>query len=387
MNSAACIVCGGNDWLPFPDPSPSKSITTSGIILDEPLGKSQCAACGMVQRTGHRYLADTDFYEKRYTGYHRRPGNVFFNRLRYAGLARWLAESIGNYVPQSILDVGCGQGLTLAELAPLYPNAAIAAIEPSAEDAEQAARRGFQVQVRKLDSMHPPDRQYDLVYSNHVLQHTADPVDFLRAMRGTASDDGRIVITLQDASIPNSELLYCDQNFAFLPQHLAALCQAAGLRVLSWRAAPDAADLKYSQLIVCGKGAQPLSAPAPTLSQEDLRSLYRGRTEYLEAWPRIEDYLLQETAGSATIYNFGAGMFTCLLACYCEQYWQRVASCAMDGFSGECLGKQVVPLEELPPSPDAAVVLGARPAIQRDLASRIADLGWRVIRWDNFVEG
>jgi hypothetical protein len=94
---------------------------------------------------------------------------------------------------------------------------------------------------------------------------------------------------------------------------------------------------------------------------------------------------LGETAGADKVYNFGGGMFTYLLACYCRGYWRRVAACTVDGFSGECLGKPVVPLETLPSGAGGAVVLGTRPAIQEQLADRLALLGRRAVRWDHFV--
>jgi hypothetical protein len=271
----------------------------------------------------------------------------------------------------------------------LYPNTAIGAIEPSEEDAEQTRSLGIQVYTQKLDLTHLPDRKYDVVFSNHVLQHTSNPLDFLTAMREAAHNDGRIVVIVQDASIPTSELLYSDQNFSFLPQHLAKLCYAAGLRLVSWCPAPSVDDLKYSQLIVCAKEDrvkfQP-HVPLPILDDEALRRLYCARAEYLEAWARIDDHLLWKTQGASKIYNFGGGMFTYLLACYCEQYWQRVESCTVDRFSGECLGKRVVALESLSPVAGGAIVLGTRPAIQKELAARNASLGWRAIRWDNFVD-
>lgn len=59
-----CVACGNQNWLSLPDPHPSRSITTSGMMVAEPLGKSHCANCGLVQRTRAKFLGLTDFDEK-----------------------------------------------------------------------------------------------------------------------------------------------------------------------------------------------------------------------------------------------------------------------------------------------------------------------------------
>jgi SAM-dependent methyltransferase len=391
LNMPACVGCGDREWIELRDPSKSKSITTAGCIIDEPLGKSQCAACGMLQRTRYRYLADTDFYERSYLGYHARPGNTLFNRQRYGSLARWISASIGDYAPKSIVEVGCGRGGTLCEMKAIHPDAEIEAIEPSVEDAATARELGFRIYTQKLDLAHLPNRTYGLAFSSQVLQHTSDPVAFLTAMRDIADDDGLVVLIVQDASIPTSELLYSDQNFSFLPTHLERLTQAAGLRLLSWQPAPVWNGLMFSQLVVCSKyeckGPELSGGPPPGADHQHLQDLYRKRTKYLEAWPRIEDYLLWKTTGVQNVYNFGGGMFTYLLACYCEEYWKRVVSCAVDGFAGRCLGKDVIALEALRQIEGDCVVIGTSPAIQKELAARVTSLGWDAVRWDNFIDG
>src|SRR6266849_5886660 len=116
MPSEQCIVCGSREWLRLPDPSACRSVTTSGIIIDETLGKCQCSCCGLVQRTEYRYLGNTDFYERQYASYYDRPGNEIFNRERYADTARWVSSAYRDSQPDSIVEVGCGRGWTLREM-------------------------------------------------------------------------------------------------------------------------------------------------------------------------------------------------------------------------------------------------------------------------------
>lgn len=389
MSMPQCIVCGSHQWLRLPDPSSSRSVTTSGCFVDETLGKSQCATCGIVQRTEHRYLGLTDFYENRYNTYYQRPGTQVFNAARYAEIAQWVSACIGGFIPDSVFEVGCGRGWTLAEIRKIYPQASVGGIEPSVDNSEEARKQGFQVLTGKLGPDNVPAGRYDLIFSNHVLQHTTDPRGFLQVMGELVSDRGLIVLTVQDSSTPSNELLYSDQNFSFMPQHLVGLAEAVGLDVLSWRRAPDTDGLRLSQLMVCGRkntGHASLQRDqVPELDEGFLPRLYGRRTEYLEAWPRIEDFLCWKTRKNQLVYNFGAGMYSYLLACYCDRYWDRVTACTLDRFSGEFAEKQVVPFEELRLSDGDCAVLGTRPAIQKLISSRIESGGSEAVCWDNFV--
>lgn len=390
MSGDQCIVCGSRQWLRLPDPSARRSITTSGVIIDEPLGKCQCLRCGLGQRTEYPYLGDTDFYERQYANYYERPGTEIFNQQRYADIARWVSAANGDRKPDSIVEVGCGRGWTLREMQKIYPQAKIEGIEPSLANGEEARKAGIHVVTGKLDEHHIPERQYDLVFSNHVLQHTTDPVGVLKAMGAITSNRGLVIVTIQDASNISNELLYSDQNFSFLPSHLVGIAEKAGLRVLSWKRAPDCDSLRFSQMVVCARQdseSETLPGPVPQAHDSVLADLYQQRVQYLEAWSSIDDHLCRKTDGHQNIYNFGAGMFSYLLAGYCEAYWNRVTSCIVDNFAGQCVGKSVLPLGQVSIGDQDCIVMGTRPNIQKQLATRLLSYGWKTVCWDNFVEG
>lgn len=385
-----CVVCDSEDWLRLPDPSKSKSITTAGLIVDEPLGKSQCRKCGLVARTEYRYLGDSDYYENYYSPYYERPGTEFFNKERYAEMARWLSTAVAPYKPASVIEVGCGRGWMLRELAKMYPEAKIDGIEPSVRNSDEARRHGFKVWTQKLDPANLPDSRYDLVFSNHVLQHTTNPIGFLTAIGQLIGKEGLALVAVE-ASGTSNELLFSDQNFSFLPAHLVTLAEKAGLKVFAWHAAPDDGQLRFSQMIVCGKidasRSESLGGGLPKHDAQALTNLYERRVQYLEAWRRIDEFLCWKTKSRRAVYNFGGGMFSYLLACYCEEYWSRVTSCVVDRFSGVCVGKDVLPLETLRATANDCIVTGTRPSLQKQLVARLQTLGWETVSWDNFIDG
>src|SRR5712691_8024200 len=92
-----CPVCGGSCFNALPSPWPF-SMTTAGRFIPEPLAKEQCADCGMLLRTAHCFLGETDFYEKNYAFFDR-PGAAVFDRPRYDTMAAWICGALNGYQP------------------------------------------------------------------------------------------------------------------------------------------------------------------------------------------------------------------------------------------------------------------------------------------------
>src|SRR4051794_2097975 len=103
----ACQICGSTEWLDLPNPVADRAVTTTGRIIDEPLGKAQCVHCGFGQRINAGFLGLTDYYESDYASYYDRPGATPFHLARYRILAEWMGTALNPLQPSTILDVGC----------------------------------------------------------------------------------------------------------------------------------------------------------------------------------------------------------------------------------------------------------------------------------------
>src|SRR5713226_7144088 len=110
---AFCQICGSGEWWDLPNPVKERSVTTTGRIINESLGKAQCANCGFVQRVHAQFLGLTDYYEQDYAKYYDKPGAAQFHNARYRVLAEWMASVLHPLYPSRILDAGCGQGWTM----------------------------------------------------------------------------------------------------------------------------------------------------------------------------------------------------------------------------------------------------------------------------------
>jgi len=379
-----CIVCNGKLWYDLPSPSSTQSMTTSGVFNPEPLGKSQCCNCGLVQRTEFDYLGLTYFYETKYASYYSRPKQFDFNKSRYLELAEWVKKALPDITPNSILEVGCGQGWTLNAIKGIYPEARLEGVEPSETNSENARKLGLDVNSCKLDSFIPIDnRKYDLVFSNHVLQHTTNPIEFLQKCKQLLAEDGHIMITVQNSSYPSSELLYSDQNFSFLPYHLIELGNKIGLETVIHNESPQSDALLFSQIIVYRKAKNKLSENLKPSSSE-LNLLLNKKNSYLNLWKMLDNFLCYKIQGYDNVFNLGAGLFSYLLACYAPNYWNAVTACVVDDYEGTFLTKNVVDFKNIEKKYNDIIVLGVRPFIQDFLFEKVTQKGFECVKWNNF---
>lgn len=91
-----------------------------------------------------------------------------------------------------VLEFGCGTGGLLNHIAPAVRE--LEALEVNEASAKQARALGHQVYA-SLDEL-PADRPYDVIVSNHVLEHIADVVSTLKVLRRFLVPGGRFVTKL-----------------------------------------------------------------------------------------------------------------------------------------------------------------------------------------------
>ncbi len=380
MTTDKCVVCGKSDWRSLPSPTANLMITTAGKLVANSFGKCQCGRCGAVQKVRGGRLADTDYYERQYT-YYDRPGAQAFDVTRYRALARWVEDAVAPLRPSSVFDVGCGRGGTLRYLREAWPQTRFAGIEPSADAVTEACALGFDVGEGRLTMDMPVSQRFDLVFSNNVLQHTTDPVEFIRIQARLLAPDGWLVLSCPDGTKPSVELLMADQNFSLCPPHLDAIAAKAGMRVERRLPCPGG-PLRNEQLAVMRPG-EPEAVNLPT--REAIDATLGQLVSYLDAWAGLDARLVEATAGASRVFNFGGGLWSYVLAAYCPQYWARVECCLVDGFAGRCIDREVKPFDSVPLSPDDILVLGTNPYVQPKLANRFAAAGLRAVAWNDVI--
>jgi SAM-dependent methyltransferase len=378
-----CLVCDSSSWYRIPDPCEGRAVTTAGVIMNESLGKSQCSRCGFMTRTESRFVGESKFYEENYISYYQRPGAATYDRHRYDAMAQWLQRSLSGFEPKRILDVGCGAGWSMAAMKRLYPDAIIEGVEPSHSNSKAAMEAGFTVHVGRASSKLDLSPKYDLVYAKNVLTHVVDIVDFLKGLAGLVTKNGRIVLITVDSTVPTNEFLWCDHNFSFLPFHIKALAEKAGLTFLGFEKNPDDVTILHKQIVVLAlnggaKAAGQLEWPEEIVDSSVLLS---ERLEYVNKWKALRSRLDATTRSYDRVFNFGASMWTFLLAGNCPEYWDKIERCTVDGADGLCVGKIVSPFSKIDFTEGDAIVLGLNPRTQETFSKRFDGAKYDVLTW------
>lgn len=180
-------------------------------------------------------------------------------------ISRLHLPSSGN----SILDVGCGDGLFFDELSK-FGN--VEGVEPDrtliSKDGPHAAR----IHCGPFDESFQPAKKYNLILMLDVLEHLRDPEAAVRRAISLSAENGAILIT-----VPAFRSLWTNHDALnyhvtrFTKSSFAAVARQAGLKIETMRYFFHwLFPLKLAQRMiekVSGSAPKPPSIPGPTANQ------------------------------------------------------------------------------------------------------------------------
>ena len=177
-----------------------------------PLNLVLCKACGLGY-LNPRWNAESyfDFYSNEYDSYYRPAliseintkdpeNNPIIHRLR-----------INNLLPTdftNVLDIGSGAGENILNVQKLFPNANLFAIEPSEESQKNLTDNGIKVISTDANSDWEKGNEgkYSLIILRHVLEHFLNPVEVLKKIQASLSNDGLLYIAVPNNLRPTKNL-------------------------------------------------------------------------------------------------------------------------------------------------------------------------------------
>ncbi|MBE6105752.1 bifunctional 2-polyprenyl-6-hydroxyphenol methylase/3-demethylubiquinol 3-O-methyltransferase UbiG [Anaerovibrio lipolyticus] len=145
-------------------------IDTSKFFTTEKLELRQCVDCRM-EYYPYGQEGDADFYE----AFSRRDGYYVQDKYEY----KWLLRKICEINPQSILEIGCGEGYFLDHLKDSF--------EVRATEHNPAAIEILKSKGIELDE---DGKTYDLICSFQVMEHVKEIGDFLNWLMGKLNPQG-----------------------------------------------------------------------------------------------------------------------------------------------------------------------------------------------------
>jgi hypothetical protein len=194
-----------------------------------------CATCGFAWNRA--FISDRVIYDQDYNN--DQMGSARFRAHADAMLDRVLSR-VPQGLPFSLIEVGCGQGAFLAELARSGCFASLTGFDPAWRGKDGVPLNGFTVHRRYLESdtlvAAPPGNLF--VVSRHTIEHVANPLRFLRTIRAVMnSSEGRLFLETPDIewiirAFQPQDLFYEHCSIFSRGAMLAALA-AAGFETLS----------------------------------------------------------------------------------------------------------------------------------------------------------
>src|SRR5580698_7610857 len=183
MDVERCWLCGSEAIRPLPQIPSGRSVTTDGHLLEAPWRKYQCTACALVLSDPTAALRGAAFsYEESYDFYDR-PEMRAFERARYQNYANWVTSFLERRRPQTVLEVGCGNGWVLELLRESHPSIEFAGLEPSAAACRRGNEAGLDVEQGTVDDHPQSEKRYDFIYCANVIEHVVEPARFVGGFR------------------------------------------------------------------------------------------------------------------------------------------------------------------------------------------------------------
>lgn len=241
-----CPLCGGGQSNLF-DQRAVKTGDSASVETDRRLVSTGsikvtnrlCGGCGLVYQSPR--MADNElqqFYEQEYRLlYQGSEGPTPKDLAVQQGRAKALLKFARPRLPQAEgalmrhLDIGCSAGLLLQEFQAAYHYQPMG-IEPGDAYRNYAAQKGLQV-VASLEEL-PVGLKFNLISLAHVLEHLAEPLDYLQTLRQEwLNPSGYLLL-----EVPN---LYAHDSFeiahlvSYSPHTLQQTLQQAGYEILAFQ--------------------------------------------------------------------------------------------------------------------------------------------------------
>ena len=178
------------------------------------------------------------------------PGEIIYLRKQYeeSALTRWFTDHRDRRVFSFILpeykrivDIGCGEGITLEKMVKVYAGKEVSGIDAEEENISICRSLGLPVQQGSVYDLHFDEGSVDCCTMTDVIEHLDEPERVLRELSRVLRGKGRLIIVFpHDRLFTLARLLTFKFKQAFYfpghvrqwtPGSMARALEAAGFRI------------------------------------------------------------------------------------------------------------------------------------------------------------
>jgi SAM-dependent methyltransferase len=317
FDPVACDLCRQTPTTPVVD-LPGPSMLSDCRAFGRPLRKVRCAECGLV-RNAEPFAAGelSAHYRESYQLASRGAAadSLFFTPTgpvpRSRVFADWIIHAIERTAvrePQTILEVGCGEGRLLERLAKRWRTSRVRGLDLSPRAVAAARAHGQEVHV---GGYHDAPGDADLIVAVAVIEHTPSLRDFLATLRTRLAPGGMLVCAQPCQDRGSSDIFIADHLFHFDSGHITRLAADVGLReTLREVGTPLVSDFALHVLTSDQPRQAPWSEP-PASTGEKLTAQI---TMWLRRFRAVDAWL--ERRPTAPIAVWGVGQTFSMLRVY-----------------------------------------------------------------------
>jgi SAM-dependent methyltransferase len=199
-----------------------------------------CNCCSLVQKLpSTEWLTEINDIYHEYSAYSVAGGEEQLVLDSTAGILLKRSEVILKRLKQKIdfpkntdlLDVGCGHGVTLREIARMFPDWALYGYELGSGKLDQLCLiDGFSnLYTGKISEI---NKLFDLITMIHSLEHFINPLETLKQLGKLLRPDGILFIEVCNTGENPFDLVIADHLTHFTPESLSVVLNIAGFKIL-----------------------------------------------------------------------------------------------------------------------------------------------------------
>ena len=136
------------------------------------------------------------------TGFKQQQETIY-QRDQYVkgGIGRWhwdrrdqLALNLVRPTDRTLVDIGCGEGITLEKMQRLFPERSVMGIDPLPNNIDICKRHGCIAEQGDVYNLPLPSKSIDFVLFMEVIEHLKDSETAIQEIRRVLVPNGRLVI-------------------------------------------------------------------------------------------------------------------------------------------------------------------------------------------------